>query len=333
MADPIYITMNDLYSIVRSTADVHIVYRPIPGVGDATTIMPGLTGMRIKLGEKSIIVVYGLEYANTIFEHNDCIDFIVPLKTEEVTTNSEMDQYQDAGDKSCLREDYKQILRLRGMDCSLYMLQHPCPCGHHEKNTDPMLRRSRQEIFSEACGVEFDIDNYNFVLHDEDLEAKKKLELPDRYVVIGMKTSTWWKDYRYTERLVWRLKRLGRKFDFHVVTMDEHIRYPLKGVYGLIEQKLTDLYGVIAQSLMTISLDSAYAHVAGALEVPVFGIYGPTPPEKFLRYKKVCWLSRFDRCDRQYCWYKPCKLRRCLSVHPNQVIREIKTNMLEFGLI
>lgn len=317
MADPIYITMDDLYSIVRSTADVHIAYRPIPGGGDACMIMPGMTGMRIRLGSKSIIVMYGLEYANTIFEHNNCIDFIVPCTSEEVK--------QDI--------DLRYIEQLERMDCTVYRLQHPCPCGHHEKNTDPKLRRSRQEIFSEACGVEFDINNYNFVLHDEDLIAKDRLNLPDRYVVIGMRTSTSWKDYRYMEWLVAKLRNLGRKFDFHIVTMDENIRYPLKGVYGLIGQKLTDLYGVIAQSLMTVSLDSAYAHVAGALEVPVFGIYGPTPPEKFLRYKKPCWLSRFDRCDRQYCWYKPCKLRPCLSVRPNKIVREIKTNMMEFGLI
>lgn len=317
MADPIYITMNDLHSIVKSNADVHVMYRPIPGGGDAVMIMPGATGMRKKLGEKSIIAMYGLDYANTVFEHNDCIDFIVPCTTEQVAENI----------------DLHNIEQLERMDCTVYRLQHPCPCGHHEENTELALRRSRQEIFSEACGVEFNINNYNFVLHDEDLEAKEKIGLPDRYIVIGVRTSTSWKDYRYMEWLVKGLKKLGRKFDFHVVTMDETIRYSIQGVYGLIGQKLTDLYGVIAKSLMTVSLDSAYAHIAGALEVPIFGIYGPTPPEKFLRYKMVCWLSRFSRCDRQYCWYSPCKYRCCLSIHPGKIIHEIKLGMMEFGLI
>lgn len=317
MNDPIYITLQELHSIVRSSADVRIMYRPIPGAGDAVCIMPGATGMRKKLGEQTIIVMYGLEYANTVFEHNTSIDFIVPCTSEQVERNI----------------DLENIKQLEKMDCTVYRLQHPCPCGHHEDNTEPHLRRPRVEIFSEACGVKFDIENYNFVLHEEDLAAKERLNLPDRYIVVGVQTSTFWKNYIYIGWLVKKLVKLGKQFGFQVVTMDEHIQFDIKGVIGLVQEKLTDLYGVIAQSLMTVSMDTAYAHIAGALEVPVFGIYGPTPPEKFLRYKKTSWLSAFTRCDRQHCWYQPCKLRPCLAVHPNKVVGEIQASMEGFALI
>lgn len=317
MANPIYITLQDLHSIVRSNADVHIMYRPIPGAGDAVMIMPGATGMRKKLDKKSIIVMYGLEYANTVFEHNNAIDFIVQCTSEQVK--------QDI--------DLQNIEQLEQMNCTVYRLQHPCPCGHHESNTEPHLRRSRVEIFSEACGVKFNIDNYNFVLHEEDLAAKERLNLSNRYIVVGVQTSTFWKNYIYIPWLIKKLARLGKQFDFQVVTMDEHIQFDIKNVIGLAQQKLTDLYGVIAQSLMTVSMDTAYAHIAGALKVPVFGIYGPTPPEKFLRYKKVSWLSDFNRCRRQHCWYQPCKLRPCLAIHPNKVVKEIQTSMEGFALI
>lgn len=317
MADPIYITLQDLYSIVKSSADVYIMYRPIPGAGDAVCIMPGATGMRKRLGSKAIIVMYGLEYANTVFEHNDVIDFIVPCTAEQVKQGI----------------DLQNIKQLETMNCTVYRLEHPCPCGFHEENTEPYLRRSRVEIFSEACGVEFNINNYNFVLHEEDLAAKERLNLPDRYIVVGVQTSTFWKNYIYIGWLIKKLVKLGKQFGFQVVTMDEHIQFDIKDVISLVQQKLTDLYGVIAQSLMTVSMDSAYAHIAGALEVPIFGIYGPTPPEKFLRYKKTSWLSSFIRCNRQYCWYQPCKLRPCLAVHPNKIVREIKIGMEGFALI
>ena len=329
----LYITFNNLLDLVRSNLKVYILYRPIPGMGDGVMVMPAITGIRKKYGKNVIIVMMGLEYVNTVFEHNDCLDFIVPYTSEEVTSNDDINKYNETLDKSFLKNDYLHILKLDQMDCNLYRLEHPCPAGHHESNTLEENRRSRVELFSEACGVKFDMSNYNFKLHDYDLDANERLNLPDRYVVVGIRSSTVWKDYRFMKWLVRKLSKMGKRFDFQVVTMDEKIQFDIKGVRGLVGQSLTDLYGVLAKSILTISNDSGYAHVAGALDVPVYGLFGPTPPHLFLRYPKVKWLPRFERCDRQFCWYLPCKHRPCLSIHPNRIIKPVIDMAMEYDII
>lgn len=321
---PVYINFDDATVLASSNMDVYIISRTSPGMGDAVMIMQAITGVRKKIGSKAVIIVAGLEYVNTVFEHNDCIDFILPYTSEQVSALI----------------DNKQMKSLANSGAIIYNLYNPCPCGVHEyenrDNTDKI--KPRVEIFAEACGVEFDIDNYNFVLHPNDLDASLRLGLPERYVVLGMRTSMAWKDYRYIKWFARKLADFGKKSDFAVITMDESLvvptnRYPVTGIHGLVNQKLTDLYGVIANSLMTVSCDSGYAHVAGALGVPVFGIYGPTPPRVFLKYKQVSWLPKFRKCPRQYCWYWQCKLRPCLCVHPNKVVGEIQASMKGFALI
>ena len=313
---PLYIKFNELLDLVNSNLEV-VVFGRASGMGDAIMICPTFMAVREKFGQNAILVMLASSYLATIFEHNDCLDFIVSYSQEEINTYLNV-------------EHLEIIKQTRAI---LYDFEHECPCGVHEGSTKIPQRRSRVEIFAEHCGVEFDINNYNFKLHEDDLDVPRKLKLSDRYVAVGVRSSGDWKDYRYMKWLVRYLVRLGKKYDFQVVTLDRDIQFGIKYVKELAGEVLGDVYGVLSGSLLTISMCSGYAHVAGALEVPVFGLYGPTPPELFLRYKNVSWLPKFKRCKRQYCWYTPCKMKPCLSRHPKKVLKPLENAMEGFDII
>lgn len=313
---PLYIKFNELLDLINSNLEV-VVFGRASGMGDAITICPTLTAVRYKYDNNAIFVMLCSSYLATIFEHNDCLDFIVSYSQEEINAYLNLEHL----------EIIKQTYAI------LYDFEHECPCGVHEGNTKISKRRSRVEIFAEHCGVKFDINNYNFKLHEDDLGSPQKLNLPDRYIAVGVRSSGFWKDYRYMKWLTSYLVKVGKKYDFQVVTLDRDIKFDVKGVIGLAGEKLGDIYGVLADSLLTISMCSGYAHVAGALEVPVFGLYGPTPPNLFLRYKKASWTPKFKRCKRQYCWYTPCKMKPCLSIHPKKVIHHFEQALKGFNII
>lgn len=313
---PLYIAFNELLDLISSNLKV-VVFGRASGMGDAITILPAITAKRKELGQDVIFVMLASSYLATVFEHNDCLNFIVSYSREQI-------------DSFC---NVRHINYIKQTNAILHDFEHECPCGVHEESTVIAKRRSRVEIFAEYCGVEFDINNYNFKLHDNDLDSPKRLNLPDRYIAVGVRSSGLWKDYRYMKWLITYFVRLGKKYDFQVVTLDQDIKFGVKGALGLTGEILSDVYGVLAGSLATVSMCSGYAHVAGALEVPIFGLYGPTPPNLFLRYKKVSWLPKFKRCKRQYCWYTPCKVKPCLSIHPKKVITHFKQTLQRFNII
>lgn len=313
---PLYITFNELQDLVNSNLKV-VVFGRASGMGDAITILPAITALRKKLGQDIIFVMLASSYLATVFEHNDCLDFIVSYSREQI-------------DSFC---NVRHINYIKQIYVPVHDFEHECPCGVHEVSTAISKRRSRVEIFAEHCGVEFDINNYNFKLHADDLDSPQRLNLPDRYIAVGVRSSGLWKDYRYMKWLTTYFVKLGKKYDFQVVTLDQDIKFCVKGVIGLAGETLSDVYGVLAGSLATVSMCSGYAHVAGALEVPVFGLYGPTPPNLFLRYKKASWLPKFKRCKRQYCWYTPCKVKPCLSIHPKKVLNLFENAMKGFDVI
>lgn len=313
---PLYITFQDLLGLIRSNLTV-VVFGRASGMGDGAMILPTITAVRKQYGSDTVFVMMCSSYLATVFGHNNCLDFIVSYKREEI------DIYLNAEHLNIIKQT----------NAILHDFEHECPCGVHEGITPVLKRRSRVEIFAESCGVKFNINNYNFKLHDNDLDSPKRLNLPDRYIAVGIRSSGFWKDYRYMKWLTRYLVMFGKKFDFQVVTLDRDIKFDVKGAIGLAGETLGDIYGVLAGSLLTISMCSGYAHVAGALEIPVFGLYGPTPPNLFLRYKKASWIPKFKRCKRQYCWYAPCKMKPCLSIHPKKIITHLEQAMKGFDII
>jgi len=303
------LSKNEIFNIIIQyirSDKVIIVYRPVGGIGDAIMILPAITALRLK-NPASLIVVLCIDYIRTIFEHNDSVDHIISYTEEELGE----------------QVDIQDLKRLNNLDCEMYFLHHPCPASEYESACAPHIYKSRQEIFSESCGVDFDINNYNFVLHDNELNVYREMGLANRYIVLQLRSHDCDRDYRFNRWLLYGLVKLGKKLDFEVVTVDAVQSYDVKGVLGLYNTPLAFIYGVIATSLLLIGPDSAFPHVAGALQVPTLGLFGPTNPIVRLKYYNANWMPRFTKCTKQWCWYEPCKFKFCMSYKPKDILEKV----------
>lgn len=307
------LTNEEIFDIIKAHSDVYIVYRPVGGIGDAVMIMAAITGVRNKIGKSALLIVMCVEYIRSVFEHNPAIDYIMSY-TEP-----------DIGEK----KDIVDVAKIKELGCTLYPLHHPCPAAVYEADACPQIYKTRQEIFSEACDVKFSMYNYNFILHEEELDIPKTMMLPDRYVVVQLRSHDRWRDYRFTRWLLMELKRLGKKMDFGVVTVDAEMDAGIKGVISLYKIPLNYLFGVVNSASLIIGPDSSFIHIGGALERNVLGMFGPTNPAVRMRYKYPYWLSRFGRCTKQYCWYDPCRWRFCMSFKPKVILEKTKMILQE----
>jgi len=289
--------------MIRWKGGAWIVYRPVGGIGDAIMIMPAITALRKQIGDE-LLVVMCIDYIKSVFEHNDAIDYIMPYTELDIAK----------------QKDIVDVAELTKMGCIVYRLHHPCPAAVYENDNCPHIYKSRQEIFAEACDVKFDINNYNFALHEDELNVPEELMLPERYVVVQLRCHDRWRNYWHMKWFLHEIAKVGRKKDFGVVTIDAEMDYGIKDVVALHHIPLNFLFGVIKKSRLVIGPDSSFGHVGGALEVPVLGLYGPTNPHVRLKYKRAYWMPKFRRCKRQYCWYKPCKFRLCMNFKPKAVI-------------
>ena len=90
--------------------------------------------------------------------------------------------------------------------------------------------------------------------------------------------------------------------------------------------RISDLVEIIRQSSGLLTNDSGPMHIAAALKVPVFAVFGPTVPEKTGPYGNIhtVWQPELPcrQCLKRYC---PTGGSRChQSIDPEQVANEIR---------
>ena len=294
----------EIFEVIKSRiGDVVVIYRPVGGIGDGVMILPAITALRIQ-NPNSLIIILCIDYIEVVFEHNNVVDHIISYTEGELND----------------RDDIQDLTILKKLGCIIHFLHHPCPAAEYESLACPGIYKSRQAIFAEACGVEFDRDYYNFVLHDDELEAPVLMDLPERYVVVQLRSHDRWRNYRYNKWLLYNLVATGKKFDFGVVTIDANQWYDIKGVRGIYQTPMPFIFGVLAKALLVIGPDSSFPHVAGAMGIPVLGLFGPTNPIVRLHYEHAYWMPRYSKCARQWCWYHPCEHRFCMTYKPREIV-------------
>lgn len=203
-------------------------------------------------------------------------------------------------------------------------LGEPCPCARHESKGSA-VDKGRVQIFLEAAGFEYHGQVPRLMLSEEDRRAVENMR--DGTLRIGVSTVSGtygnrldgWRDYPYGEALAKKLAHFGEVHWLHTS--------PPKSVKIHWERAgFVDLKRLVASMDMVVAIDNGIAHLAGALSVPLFGMFGPTSPWLRIKgYPKAHWIPKYEKCGRAYCWYHPCRGRFCLTtLKPQEVVKWVQ---------
>lgn len=316
--------MQDLYSLnYQELLDLAlmmdgfiVVYRPIGGVGDAVMTLPAISALRKEWGDEMPIVVICIDYVEPIYRHHPDVNAVIQINQNEIESTA-----------------IEKAFELMDVGCILYPLYHPCPASLYENSHSPEIKRSRQAIFAEMCDVAFTGDSYKLQSKERDVEIAAHFGL-DRYIVVHLRSHDYWRDYPkiLTKALLGKLVRWGKRYDIRVVSVDSTLDYEVKGVLAIHNMHLDGVIGLIDGALLTIGPDSAMVHIAGALGGDLLGIYGPTDPDVRLKYQGANSIGVYSKCNRQYCWYGPCRSKFCLkTLPPSKIARKAKEILIERG--
>jgi hypothetical protein len=176
--------------------------------------------------------------------------------------------------------------------------------------TSNRIELSRQEIWCQAIGVPFGIDNYDIKFFPSELEFVDKVikGFPDA-LVIHLKSIDAWRTYHYADAFI---EYFAKKWDGNIILLD-HV---YKGLYSNVIELKTDIrkvWAVISKCKALIGIDSFGIHASGSTGVFTYGMFGPTDAKCRLLYSKAVSSSSYNKCGLQPCWYKPCRHVPCLN--------------------
>jgi len=187
------------------------------------------------------------------------------------------------------------------------------PCARYEIENIDFIDKSRQSIYAETIDPSLDISDMNYEFEFTNKEYHEALEFIDGRKCIGvhLRSAEKWRDYRYrvikkkTFRMFNIAEEIAKRYDGYVIVFDTGIKYNPKhnNVIMCIDRPIRVSMAIMSLCIAGIGPDSFGIHAFGALDVPVYGIFGPTDPSIRMKYKTVAWPEK-SGCEKQYCWYR-----------------------------
>jgi len=314
---------NQGFSDIKTVIDdIHnhdsvLIYRDVGGIGDAAMITGAVTGIRRGLGKDIRIIVATIPYCSPVFYNNPDVNWLID------STQFDRVHYDGAIDYGSGKDICKGIFESNGS--MFFGLSHPCPSALYESQNEPNIQRSRQDLFSEACGVKFKVGDCAIYPTQEELLIAKKAIPFDKYTVFHVKSNAKSRDLpKYHVDNLARL--LSKHTNLVLLSHDWKYRlYKYKNIVRVVRTPLREIIAIIANSEMLVGVDSMGVHLAGSLRVPVFGLFGTVNPRMRLGgYPNATWYSGYHRCKRQPCWYHPCIFGFCMrSISMKDVMESI----------
>ncbi|MFH1759994.1 MAG: glycosyltransferase family 9 protein [bacterium] len=281
-----------------------LVWRNIGGLGDILMQSPIARGLKEKFPEA--IVTYAVPKQFTaIPEHNPYVD-----KVKEITT-----PFFNNGYDHCIK------------------LSEPCPCAVYESVRSPNIDRHRIDLFLEGAGVEPSSKDLIYTVKTDEREwaAKflKKHGARDCFKVgFQLRSITPLRDWELANFKV-LAKLIKKKFSgtkIFIFDADPKMAWQQKEVVDICGYSIPEVAAVMQTMDFMICPDSGLAHLAGALKVPILGIFGPTDPKyRLSTYHKADWIYLSQKFDCMPCWYGQCHDLSCLkAITPEMVLRKME---------
>ena len=301
--------------------DSIVIYRDIGGIGDGVMITGAVTGLRREFQKSIKIVVATIPYVAPVFLNNPDIDYIIDSSQfDRVHTDSAVDY--GSGNDIC-----KTVFEKCGS--VFYGLSHPCPAAQYESDNEPLPNRnthivkSRQQIFSEACGVEFVKGDCRLYLSDIERDS---FHPPFKdYIVFHVKSNSRSRNIP-NNHIDYMTKLLSKHFN--IVLLSHEYKYKHidnKNVIKLDRKPLVEIMQTIAFSKMVVGVDSMGLHMGGGFNIPLYGIFGTVDPRMRLEaYPNSFWYTGYNKCSRKPCWYHPCIFGFCMkSINISNLVDDI----------
>jgi ADP-heptose:LPS heptosyltransferase len=199
-----------------------------------------------------------------------------------------------------------------------------CPAARIESRTAPKVRKSRIDIFASAMGVGMlraRMMNHRpryFVSDDEKAyqsEFWKQHGLLGKQVIgVQVHSDEVYRDYPHMLRLVEALGRSARVLAFDGDKRPYVVEGNVTWVSGL---PLRKAFALAAGCDVIVAPDSAFVHLAAALDIPCVGLFGPIDGKVRTRHYPLCeFIDVRKQLGCMPCWrneHIPCKLTNMRS--------------------
>jgi hypothetical protein len=175
-------------------------------------------------------------------------------------------------------------------------LGEDCPAARYESAAWP-IEKSRTQLFLEEAGFFYAHQspslNLNAMESKEARRFKKKHDLQIGLATVSARYGNvldGWRDYPYPDKLAQKLSRLGHVVWFDLQPLNSKWAEDFKGTLRQLMVRVKSLSVMVA-------VDTAMVHLAGALSVPQFCLFGPTDPQyRVAQYPNVNWLPKYEKC-------------------------------------
>ena len=287
---------------------IYVFIRTIPGIGDAVMLEPAISIFaEIHKGEGDEIWVKTL-YPDLFLGH-PAVDKVL-------------------GPDEPLPKGSEVVLSITRPD--------ECPCAAYESAVAPDIVKTRQEVYAEAIGLPWDGRAPTLYLTAEEWEEVETVRGMFQGFRVGYQLRAA-ERYRTWDHVVDHVRYARKKTDWHIFLFDSHAVPEIPNTIAVVGRPLREVMKWIAAMDLFVAPDSGLLHIAGALGVRVYGVFGPTDPRvRLLPYSRgkegvVFWTREFIKCGRARCWYAPCRNVWCLSLlSPKMVFKDLRR--IERGL-
>jgi len=288
-----------------------LIYRGGGGLGDLLMITVAVKLLKQTYPTSTLIFQVAPQYM-PVLENNPYIDKIIDLKTK-------------------IKTDFK-------IDFS-----NPCPAASYEVKHNPKIKKHRIDLFCEWVKVKpEEKDNPVFVFtEDELIEAYKFLQKQNASemwkVGIALRAGEVWRSWpiNYNLQLIDLL--LQNNITPVIFDNEEKMAINKKSVINICGKSIRFAASILKFCDLLVTPDGGLAHLAGALDVPILGLFGPTDPIYRISTYKATWIVKPESCPykKMPCWYYPPKYCGgtekepiCLRViKPEEVFYEIRNRL------
>jgi len=285
-----------------------LVLRQLGGIGDFLALSCVARGMREKYPNHTLKLITASIYLGgalvDIAEHNPYWDEIIIVEPNDMTdekTKNVWGRYY--GSSPSIEEElfWKMADIKVGLNTACVEYEWPA------QETPEGVQKPRYQVWCEAAEVT--PSSYAPIYRVTKDEARIAKNYADEHwkdkKVVGVGLSACDKKRAWSIGKLTALCQQLSAQNLHVVTIDPVCR--IDGFDGFIGKRIRELMPMIANMDAMVSVDSGMLHMAGALGVPVIGIFGPTDYKMRMgNYLGSATDSR-QIVDCAPCWYKyPC---------------------------
>lgn len=280
-----------------------LVVRQLGGIGDVLMLSCLFPALRkkypkhtIKLVTSEIYLAGALMDIATHNPHIDEIHTIEPYDATPIRTRQVWNRH--FGNSPAMENE----LLWQMADVALDM-NTPCVEYEWEAMVADGIKKPRYQVWCDAADIpEADYTPIYKTTKQERAEAKTYADANwHGATVVGLGLAA------ADKRRAWGAKQLLgiaqglQEQGIQVVTIDPTAQ--LSGIPSLVGKRIRELMPLMPHMSAVISVDSGLLHMAGTMDVPVIGIFGPTDPDMRMGNYRGSATKGSTFCDCAPCWY------------------------------